>query len=70
MSDVTPELKERWRKMARWERAAEQVDKREWEIRDLKKALKQAKRNLVFAKERSAEAKAALGPLSVLESAC
>lgn len=45
-SDVTPELKEQWRKMAAWERAAETVFRREWELVDAKARLRQAKKNL------------------------
>lgn len=63
MSDVTPELKERWRKMAAWEAAVEAVEMRQWD-------LDMAKKNLQTAIAKEANIRAALGELSVLESAC
>ena len=70
MSGVTPELAERWRKMGLWEYAQQLVENREWELDRAKKNLKLAKKNLKDAQAKEAKARAALGPLSVLESAC
>ena len=58
---VTPELAERWRKMAIWEAAVEAVEKCQWNL-DI------AKRNLETAIAKEANIRLALGELTVLES--
>lgn len=59
----TPEQRKRWRQMTLWEQAMETLERRQWE-------LDAAKTNLKKAQENEAKIKAALGPLSDLESAC